>query len=156
MRKLASMPVNKNPIYTCDNFALYHGVGSKMNDKGLMLQLNSTLLSGDCQFDYWPQGFGKTAKSNPKYRNPVFPHHGAHMKDTNNRIDCLENSSDTKVIVPTGYNPHYGHPADNSNIFSIRVILFSRQIQLTGRALMQVTVFLLLTLVYILMLVRIL
>lgn len=117
-KKLASVPIDQNPIYTCENFALYHGVGSKMNDKGLMLQLNSTLLPGDCQFDFWPQGYGNAAKPNSKYKNLVFPHHGAGMKDTYNRIDCLENSHDTKVIVPTGYNSRYGHPADNSNIFN--------------------------------------
>lgn len=114
-KKLASIQANQNPIYTCGVFALYHGVGSKLNDKGFMLQLNSTLLPGDCQFDFWPQGFAKTKF---KYKNLVFPHHGADMKDINNRIDCLQNSCDTKVIIPTGYNLHYGHPADNSNIFN--------------------------------------
>lgn len=118
-KQLASIPVNQNPIYTCGVFSLYHGVGRGINDKGFMLQLNSTLLPGDCKCDCWPQGFGKKV-SDPKYKykNLVFPHHGADMKDTNNRIDCLQNSCDTKVIIPTGYNPHYGHPADNSNIFS--------------------------------------
>ena len=39
------------------------------------------------------------------------------MNDKNNRIDCLKNNGNTKVIIPTGYN-HYGHPADNCNIFN--------------------------------------
>ncbi len=115
-KKLASIQVNQNPIYTCGNFALYHGVGSKLNDKGFMLQLNSTLLPGDCQFDFWPQGFG-FANTKSQYTNLVFPHHGADMNDKNNRIDCLKNNGNTKVIIPTGYN-HYGHPADNCNIFN--------------------------------------
>lgn len=114
-KKLANIQAAQNPIYVCGDFALYHGVGNTLNDKGFMLQLNSTLLPGDCQFNFWPQGFAKTKF---KYKNLIFPHHGANMKDKNNRIDCLENSCDTKVIVPTGYNCSYGHPADNSNIFN--------------------------------------
>lgn len=114
----ATLNACTHPIYTCGDFSLYHGVGRILNDKGFMLQLKSTLLPGDCQFDFWPQGFGKPAKQNSKYKNLVFPHHGAEMKDTNNRMDCLEDICDTKVIIPTGYNVRYRHPADNSSIFN--------------------------------------
>lgn len=114
-KKLARIQAGQNPIYTCGVFALYYGIGSRLNDKGFMLQLNSTLLPGDCQFNFWPQGF---AANKSQYTNLVFPHHGAEMEDINNRIDCLKNSCDTKVIIPTGYNSSYGHPADNNNIFN--------------------------------------
>lgn len=116
-KKLARVPVNQNPIYACGDFSLYHGVGKTRNDSGFMLQLNSTLMPGDCKFNCWPKGFcQKASDAKYKYKNLVFPHHGAEMEDKNNYIDCLENSKDTMVIVPTGYNT-YKHPADNGDIF---------------------------------------
>ena len=83
-----------------------------------MLQLNSTLMPGDCKFNHWPKGFcQKPSDAKYKYKNLIFPHHGAEMGDKNNRIDCLEDSKDTRVIVPTGYNT-YKHPADNDSLFN--------------------------------------
>lgn len=118
-KKLARVQAGQNPIYVCGDFSLYHGVGSRPNDIGFMLQLNSTLMPGDCQFNFWPQGFGKKVSNlKYKYQYLVFPHHGAAMEDKNNRMDCLQDSQNTKVIVPTGYNFRYGHPSDNKNIFS--------------------------------------
>jgi beta-lactamase superfamily II metal-dependent hydrolase len=117
-KMLAKVPVDQNPIYTCGDFSLYHGEGSTINDSGFMLQLNSTLMPGDCKFNHWPKGFcQKPSDAKYKYKNLIFPHHGAEMGDKNNRIDCLEDSKDTRVIVPTGYNT-YKHPADNDSLFN--------------------------------------
>lgn len=124
-KKLAKVPTGLNKIYSCGDIILFRGTNNSNNKgdssaidgRGFLLQLNSTLLPGDCSFTYWPDGFGeKPSNPNYKYKHFIFPHHGSKMDDTNHRIKCLENTIDTKVIVPTGYNT-YHHPNENYNLF---------------------------------------
>lgn len=91
------------------------GSGSDCNNSGLLIQMQQTLLPGDCRYKYWHPNFAVGQKS---FRYMVVPHHGAHIYKTEAASKGKPLPTDvTKVLdhaaevyVCTGEN-NYGHPA---------------------------------------------
>jgi len=90
------MPENKNELLLPDHL---------FTNGGINYQLDSTL---ELNLGNRVDKEGTLLNNQVEYQNEV--------EDKNNYIDHLENSKDTMVIVPTGYNT-YKHPADNDDIF---------------------------------------
>ncbi len=104
-------------VYSYNDIKLFFGKGkgndtNELNSRGLLLQLNKTLLPGDCNMEYWPDDFGKDNNGNYiKYESICIPHHGA----SGCINDELENyiSDDVCFYLCCGYNNEYKHPNKN-------------------------------------------
>jgi Predicted hydrolase (metallo-beta-lactamase superfamily) len=92
--------------------------GDFKNNDCLLLQLNKTLLPGDCYYEYWPTQFG--IKVNNDFENIIVPHHGAYTSLIENSSNVSINTDNIikgiynirkKAIICTGNNG-YGHPSD--------------------------------------------
>ena len=91
------------------------GSGSDCNNSGLLIQMQQTLLPGDCGYMHWPSTFA----AGQKFRYMVVPHHGAHIYKTEaaskgkplppNVTAALDHAAE--VYVCTGEN-NYGHPTE--------------------------------------------
>lgn len=87
--------------------------GPDCNSSGLLVEMEQTLLPGDCEYRHWPSGFatGKT------FQYMVVPHHGAHIHK-NGKSKASQSSIPTaldqaaEVYVCVGENI-YRHPADD-------------------------------------------
>ena len=81
-----------------------------INSRSLLLQLNKTLLPGDCNMKYWPDDYGKDDNGNyNEYDHILIPHHGG--------VDCIDESkldnymsNDVHLYLCCGYNNEHEHP----------------------------------------------
>ena len=97
---------------------LEKGNGSGCNNSGILLQMQQTLLPGDCMYKYWPSNWPAKMSANQKFQYLVVPHHGAHISSKSSGNKPLPTQIATAldpagtVYVCTGENS-YGHPTDD-------------------------------------------
>lgn len=104
---------NDNRIY---RLMRIKAVEANDNDNCLVLQMNNTLLPGDCSYDKWPDEFGMDNGQNkmPITRNILVTHHAAadHTQLIRNKLSTIKDPaiSPRKAIVCVGQN-NYNHPS---------------------------------------------
>ena len=79
-----------------------------LNHDCILLELNSTLLTGDCFYSHWPSNFG----AGGKIENVIVPHHGSKTTKTTQtftQLDNLLSKTRSKAVICAGLNP-WGHP----------------------------------------------
>lgn len=98
---------------------LDRGMGSSLNDSGLMLHLRSTILAADCNYEYWPARMLGALWS---CQNLVAPHHGATIRQSVSpaflalTLPGLGNSNGGRgsaYISVDEANNVYGHPSSS-------------------------------------------
>lgn len=97
---------------------LEKGNGSGCNNSGILLQMQQTLLPGDCMYRCWPNNWPVKIGGNQKFRYLIVPHHGACIYPKSSRNKTVPPQIATAldpagtVYVCTGENS-YGHPTDD-------------------------------------------
>ena len=86
------------------------------NENCFVLRINKTLLTGDCDYNAWPDELFKDNIGNnvKKIDNIIIPHHAAlhNIQDITNKITAIMSSTPQKAIACVGYNTYGdGDPA---------------------------------------------
>lgn len=113
----------KYPGYsqTSGDYIMCRGKGKNLNESGLMLKMNNTLLTGDCSYENWQINQINAAKPNT-VKNIIVPHHasGKSLKQIGTVPQKLQQaaakSGRDKAVICVGYNK-WGHP--NKNVIDI-------------------------------------
>lgn len=106
----------KNTNYNVSLYRVKSGVSNDLNNDCIILQLNKTLLPGDCYYDYWPAEYGKVKQGvnrlSNQMENVVITHHGSsgsRSGESEEKLKKLFKKSPAKAYVCVGENP-WKHP----------------------------------------------
>ncbi len=106
----------QNTNYNIGFYRVNKGNKSDLNHDCILLQLNKTLLPGDCYYDNWPDDYGKVLKGSNvlinQMENVVISHHASNSScsdDSEAKLKVLFKRTPNKAFACVGHNP-WGHP----------------------------------------------
>ena len=101
----------KRILIQTDRLIVCKGKGKEVNSGGILLQIDNSLLTGDCMYKWWPDLF---PRKNATIKHVIVPHHCGILQAGDKEAFCnkikSKSTSNTCFYISVGANNKYNHP----------------------------------------------